>query len=303
MIIKSKTRKDKSFSALVQYMLREDAKMKHQSPDGRDDSRLFTLLHNIDDDVMPDDIEGISNDFLENSKYLRDRKNGIMMYHEIASFAPGDASKIEGFMLEDIARKYVETRSPNGLALARSHFDKDHIHVHFLFSGNERGNGKRLRVSKKEFQEQRREVEEYQLKHYPQLSQSYVHSRDKEKYKQQRQERESDRSREMKKQGKKQTLKSKLSMQVMDVMVFAQNLESVAIGMEKKGFEVYHRGGVPYGIVQGERKFRFSTLLKGTDYEEQIKLLSANEEQMELAKKRLLKLKNKPSKKKKKIKR
>lgn len=293
MIIKSKTRKDASFHQLVQYIMRETREDKARKKE-QGEEELFTFLHNFDDGVMPDDMEGISASLFENSKHLKKRKNGVVMYHEIASFAPEDASKIDRSMMEQLSRKYIDVRAKRAMVLARPHFDKEHVHIHFLISGNERGNSRKLRVSKEEFQKQRREVEQYQLEHFPQLSNSYVHTRDKQKYKQKRVERMSDATRAMKERGAKQTIKMGLVEQVSQVMSGAENIKSLVTGLQKKGLEIYDRGGIPYGIMKNGKRYRFGTLLKGTEFEGDIKLMLANEREMERARQRLLRLK-KPS--------
>lgn len=285
MIIKSRTRKDASFRQLVNYIMRETS-LPNQEEE-REEQEVFTFLHNFDDAIMPDDMDGIADDFLENSKFLKARKNGVMLYHEIASFAPEDSTQIDRSVMEQLSRKYIDVRAKNAMVLARPHFDKGHVHIHFLISGNERGNGRRMRVSKSEFTRQRREVEQFQLERFPQLNKSYVHSRDKEKYKQQRIERISDATKAMRERGAKQTIKTQLAKQVLNVIPSAQSLESIVLGIQKKGHEVYERGGIPYGIIQNGKRYRFSKLLKNSDYSEKIALMLSNARELEKAKKRL----------------
>ncbi|MEL7534909.1 MAG: relaxase/mobilization nuclease domain-containing protein, partial [Bacteroidota bacterium] len=61
----------------------------------------------------------------------RKRTNSVILTHEILSFHPGDTPYLSVEIIEDLARKYIELRNPNGIYLGAIHLAKDHYHVHF----------------------------------------------------------------------------------------------------------------------------------------------------------------------------
>ncbi|WP_291728712.1 relaxase/mobilization nuclease domain-containing protein [Bernardetia sp.] len=280
MIINSNTRKDISFRQLVGYIYEEHLHRAdgEEIEEEKRDERDFILLHNFQDyGVDLENTEEIANAFLENDKQRRRRKNGVTMYHEIASFAPEDQDKMTRSMLYDMARKYIELRAKNGLVLARPHFDKDHVHIHFMISGNEQGNNRSMRVSKEQFKGQRRAMEEYQLSNYPQLSKSYVQSRDgvqkKQKYNRTKQEK-------VKRQMEKRTAKFSIFALILEefeaAISKAHNLKTLVKEIKGKGYQVYERRGQATGIVVNNKKYRFTTLAAKTKYNKKMELILSN---------------------------
>ena len=65
-------------------------------------------------------------------------------------------------------------REEKGFVFAKPHVHEDHIHVHFLISGNEVLSGKSTKRSKADFQRVQRELEAYQMEQNPELSDSIV---------------------------------------------------------------------------------------------------------------------------------
>lgn len=78
----------------------------------------------------------------------------------------------------DLGRKFMMLRFPHEVGIVKPHFDQDPIHLHVVYSPNNKGNNTFVRMSKSEFMQVRRDPEEYQREHYPSLPNSYVHSRD-----------------------------------------------------------------------------------------------------------------------------
>ena len=97
------------------------------------------------------------------------------MYHEILSFHKADREHLTPEVLEDLTRKYLSLRAPDGLAFASSHHDREHIHVHIVLSGTELRSSKTLRMDNPTFTRVRRQIEAYQLEKYPELTKSVVH--------------------------------------------------------------------------------------------------------------------------------
>lgn len=73
-----------------------------------------------------------------------------------------------------MARKYLDWRAPNSLAIARPHFDTNHIHIHIMISGNQNMSKETTRVSQTEFNQIKQKLHEYQLEQYPELVHSII---------------------------------------------------------------------------------------------------------------------------------
>lgn len=250
-IIKSIGRKDCNFRQLIHYL--------HQQDGGQQEG--FTYLHNINS-AAPDDLTGIEQAFKNNNQYRKNRKNGIGQYHEVMSFDPEDTQVLKQHpeILEDLARVYLELRAPDAVAIARPHSDKRHLHLHFMISPNEFGSNKAIRLSKKQFQALRRTIEEYQLQHYPELSRSYVHSRDREKY-QGKDVTRTHKEWQMHQRTDKPQDKHQLVSTVSDVLARANDEGEFQQLLLEKGLEPYRYRGKLQGVVFKGRKYRFGRLL------------------------------------------
>jgi len=175
-IITSSTRKDtKALSQLISYVYAEE----------RNQGLSIAILHNIS--AKEHDLKAIQQAFKENDRFRKKRKGGVVLYHDIISFHPLDNKHIlyNPNILEDIAREYIERRSPNGLAFGKLHIDTINFHIHVIYSATEKNCSTSIRISKKEFTALRRGIEQYQLQHYPDLEHSYVHQQHRKKLKQQ----------------------------------------------------------------------------------------------------------------------
>lgn len=250
MVTKSKTRKDKNFRQLVEYI--------HK--DGATTEQSFTYVHNMD--VNPNDTEGMIRAFEENDRYRKARKNGVAQYHEYLSFSPKDSEAIkkEPFILQDIAQKYISLRAPNSLAIARPHYDAKHLHLHFLFSGSERESSSPTRISKRDFQQVKDRIWEYQKERYPQLVHSYTPGQ-KQEQKKERGERVKDTEKEMKKRGARQTIKAQLQERISKFLGIEKSTDFFD-ALRDDGMEVYKRKGVETGVIHNNRKHRFTTIFK-----------------------------------------
>ncbi|KAA3625757.1 MAG: hypothetical protein DWQ02_21160 [Bacteroidetes bacterium] len=178
-VVKSKTRKDNSFKQLVEYISeKENSFNQLLGYINKEDDKNFqslTFLHNISG-IPENDIAGITQAFQNNDSFRRQRKNGVVQYHEIISFSPKDREILEKDpdILLDMARKYLDWRAPNSLAIARPHFDTDHIHIHIMISGNQYMSRETSRVSQTEFNQIKQKLHEYQLEQYPELVHSII---------------------------------------------------------------------------------------------------------------------------------
>lgn len=110
-----------------------------------------------------------------------------------------------------------------------------------------------------EYKKVRREIEEYQRKHYPKLSHSYVRSRDAGKKKNE-QENEQDKGRRY-----KQTEKEKVQDQAHKCLIDSTSLEEIDKNLRTNNLQPYYRGDVLQGVIVNDRKYRLTTLVKDNE--------------------------------------
>ena len=269
--IKSIGRKDNNFEQLVKYIHQEE----------KLDGQGFTYVHNMGS-VLPEDQEGIIRSFKENDAYRKKRKGGVGMYHEVMSFHPEDRAVLESHpeILEDLSRIYMELRAADSPAIARPHVDQEHVHIHFMIGANELRSYKATRISRDRFTAIRRAMEEYQLKQYPKLQISYVHSRDKFYY----QEVEEAKTKshpewQIEERGGKLNRKA-VKKAVADIFKKSRTKQDLMEWLKESGYEVYEYKGKVRGVLVDGRKYRFSTLLK--DNEPALKKLQSWDRGLEL---------------------
>lgn len=166
MIIKSMARKVPSFGQLVSYMEKDDGDR--------------VLFHNFfgHDRIRR---EEIVREFEENAGRLPKRRNGNALYHEILSFSAGHSVGREEArrILSDVGYEYLKLRAPGQLAYGTLHRDTDHLHLHLCVSANELGKPKRVRLTKREFSEIQKTLENLVRDRYPELNQERVYTKER----------------------------------------------------------------------------------------------------------------------------
>ena len=153
MIIKSLSRKSRSFrpgsrgglgpfASLARYMNRGI-----QEEDGK-----AVLWHNFYGSEKTREDE-IIREFETNSRFLKERANGNILYHEIMSFSRGYELDDERLfrVIADIGQEYLSERAPRQLGYGVIHRDTDHIHLHLMISANQVGKAERVRVACENF--------------------------------------------------------------------------------------------------------------------------------------------------------
>lgn len=246
MIIKSMSRKSKTFGQLLQYLVAPG--VTQIGP---------PWLHNLR--ARDGDLDDIRREFFQNSGHLPQRKNGNVLYHEILSFAAEDQEHITLPMLEDLARFYMERRAPYALGYARTHLNTDCPHIHVVISANNFGSSRRLRLSQAEFARIQREVEQYQQERYPQVTHSIAQGRqraDRQRLRQTRGERESQRrgaGQTSRKESVAAVVRSELALAASGAECFRRLLE--------QRLRLYKRGkSVGVEDLDGGRRYRLKTL-------------------------------------------
>ena len=165
MIVKTLRHKRDRFAALVRYILSDQNRVRAADFD--------TIYHNFHAVETP----AIIAEFKANDRFRKSRKNGVVAYHEILSFAPEDKAHLAKAILYDLAQEYIRLRGEQALCLVQAHVEHDHVHLHFLFSGNHYRSAKTLRLDNKNFRKVRQGIETYQRQHYPKLKASLVYDR------------------------------------------------------------------------------------------------------------------------------
>lgn len=251
MIIKSLSRKSNPGQLIkyaTRYIIRDSDKKASQ------DYMKVLIKHNLRSSSTVDEF---INDFKSNESYrIYKRKDSVVLFHTILSFAPGDKKKVSILVLKDLAKKFIDLRAPNCLNLAIGHLEKQHTHIHVLTSGVQ-VNGKSSRVSKHAFSNILQQLEEYQQAKYPELvhsknNHSSVKTSDRLRFKE-----------HLSKSRKSNTLR--LHTHIENGINHARSYDDFIQRISKDGCEPYYRNGKIQGIVSDGKKYRLSKL--GVDIE------------------------------------
>jgi hypothetical protein len=160
--------------------------------------------------------------------------------------------------MEQMATEYIKERNPNGMYVAVPHFDKDHYHIHICASGVEYHTGKALRLSKTEFGQLKKDIQNYQQQKFPELSRSVVEHGKKDKT------RLSEKEYQTKLRTRRETEREQLTGMLKTYYKKANSKEDFFKMLEQNGLKTYERGGRISGVIFGETKHRF----KGLGYEQ-----------------------------------
>ena len=239
MIIKSLSRKTASFAQLVDYM------NQGALNDG------FTI-NCWADGSNP---EAVVEEFRQNAQHLDTRSNGNYLYHEIIALPKkvvipaSEQIKI----LRNLVAQYIRLRAPENLVYGQIHTDTDYIHAHLMISSNALDSKRRTRLSKADFLEVQRSLENYKLEHYGDLFPEQLFIKpSKEAIKH--------REFEFKKRTQYPSRNDQVRNIVGKVLASSGTLNEVKTQLADKGFELYHRGKY-YGVKDANsRKFRLKTL-------------------------------------------
>lgn len=238
MIIKSMSRKSKSFSQLYDYLMRDKINFSFSR-------NTYSNSKNRNE---------FTNEFMNNSRFLKNSRGKNYLYHELLSLEENSLSlERQKEILFDLANKYLETRALNHLSFGVIHEDKSHIHLHLMISANEIEGNKRVRLSKKEFFSIQKEIENYKNLKYIELDKTrhYEKSKDLSKDKQKEQE--------IKTKRKSRTNKDKIKEHLESILKKASSKTYLNNHLKNNGFEVYKRGQT-LGVIYEDKKYRLKTL-------------------------------------------
>ena len=214
-------------------------------------NRSFTITHNL----KGKNIEQWVVQLKKNETFRkRKRKDSVILTHEIISFHKDDSENITIEKLHEIAREYINKRNTKGIYVAVPHFDKEHYHIHICASGVEYRSGKSLRMSKAGFQKLKKDIQNYQIERFPELSKSLVLHGKKGKV----------RITEKEYQLKLRTGRATKKEQILKILESCFKASSSKNEFYQKlkdcGLATYERSGKTTGVLMDKMKFRFTRL-------------------------------------------
>jgi hypothetical protein len=250
MIIKIKSHKRQVFEQILQYMINSKDRLFDK------DQKSFCLSHN----VKGNSISEWTKQYKVNEEHRqRRRKDSVMLTHEILSWHKDDTKHLTVEKMQAIAHEYISKRNPLGLYVAVPHFDKDHYHIHICASGVEYKTGKSLRLSKTNLLTLKKEIQNYQIEKFPELSKSIVEHGKKEKavY--------SQKEYQMNLRTGRESQKELLSVMLKTCYKKANSIETFYDLLKDCGLKTYDRGGKTTGLLYENQKYRFNKFGYTTD--------------------------------------
>jgi len=245
MIVKIKSFKKPDFKRLLEYMLNDENRLFNNK------DKSFLITHNL----KGKKIDRLVPQFLENEKFRkRRRKDSVILTHEIISFHKDDSENINVEKLEEIAREYINQRNTKGLYVAVPHFDKEHYHIHICASGVEYRYGNSLRMTKAGFQKLKKDIQNFQIERFPEISKSLVaHDR---KGKKQQTEKEYQQKLRTGRANKKENVREAIE----SCLKTSRSKNEFYTKLKETGLEIYKRSGKITGVTLDNMKFRFARL-------------------------------------------
>lgn len=244
-----------AFSALARYMNRGIEEEEGQA----------VLWHNFPGGEQLTEDELVA-EFEANARGLRERKNGNVLYHEILSFSAIQGVEREKLArhIADVGQEYLRERAASQLAYGVIHHDTDHIHLHLMVSANAVRSKERVRLSKAQFAEVQRKVEAFTLNRYPELQQTIIYDKPKEKRQTRERVKATVNEQAMQEHRGIRARKIDLAAKLHAALEQARDFEELANWCRKEGIRFYERGKTIGIIVTepggNERKHRLETL-------------------------------------------
>lgn len=259
MIIKSMSRKHPSFNQLIDY-IESERKLK---------SRGFSIYHN----TYNRESDHLKTEFTENARYLKFRKNGVYLYHEVISITRTQqiSEDQQKEILKNIVTEYLRMRAKNNLAYAVLHEDKkDNLHFHIVISANEAESDTRKWLTKATFADIQTQLEKWVLETYPELEQKavfYQNQTDQEKQERASKAHLSNKGAELKRRTGKTSTRDRMKATLESVFENARDGQHFTDLLNKEGLTLYQRGKQHGVIDQNGTKYRFSTLGLAEEWE------------------------------------
>ena len=239
---------DHNYSAYIQnYLMNPEYTVPGWEKKETSIDQPFVLKHN----VRSNTISGFIKEFqaVEDRRTFK-RSNTVAVHHTIVSWNSLDRKHVTEAMLKDISQEYIRLRGENNLYVCTLHTDRNHLHLHIAMSGTQL-NGKASRVSRKEFQDIKIKLQEYQKTNYPNL----IHSLPEHGKK----ERQGIREENIKIQRNDRTTVSNHLLSCLET-IQPKSSEHFFSTLKEHGYSPYYRSGKLTGLTGNGYKFRFSRL-------------------------------------------
>ena len=245
MIVKIKSHKRPIFEKILSYMVESKDRLFDR------EEKSFIVAHNLKGNSIAEWTKHYS---LNEEFRLRKRKDSIYLTHEILSWHKDDGKHLTLAKMEDMAREYIKLRNPRGIYLAVPHFDREHYHIHILASGIEYKTGNSLRLSKSDLQKLKKDIQQYQVEKFPEISKSIVEHGKRVK------PLISEKEYQVKLRTGRETQREQVFAILNTCYKMANSKESFYTLINECGLKTYERGGKTSGVVYKNYKFRFTRL-------------------------------------------
>ncbi|MDR1988231.1 MAG: relaxase/mobilization nuclease domain-containing protein [Candidatus Peribacteria bacterium] len=243
MIIKSTSRKTASFSQLINYLNK-----------GKVSGDDYFFRHNIYSNTP----YYISKEYNENYKILKKQKNSNALYHEIISLRRQNNMTIkeQREILKDLMCYYTNSRANNNMVYGVIHEQHNQIHCHLVISSNELTSDRNKRLSKKEFAEIKREVQDYAYANYPKLEYEKMNNK-----KARAKARVIDNEVQFKKRTGRKSERELMKERLQAIFEKSSNPQDFISTLEKEKIQAYQRGKT-FGFLDEAtgKKYRLKTL-------------------------------------------
>lgn len=167
-------------------------------------------------------------------------------------------------ILTQIWEEYLEQRAGQLLAYGVIHTDTDHPHLHLCISANNLWESKRAYLTKKQFSGVQKCLEQFAIKHFPELKQSQIYSLEQGRENSIKTvQREQEMKRRTRQPSKKEELKNTLH------AVFDQAPDQAGLQMilKNRWLSLYQRGKTFWVVDQKGKKHRLKTLWLSRHFE------------------------------------
>jgi hypothetical protein len=258
MIIKSMSRKSNSFSQLYDYLTREKSS--------------FTFSRNTY--TNPTNKKEFIKEFYDNARYLKNSRGKVFLYHEVLSLEKNELSiERQKEILLDLAYRYLQQRADEHLAFGVIHEEKNNIHIHLMLSANEIEKDKRVRLTKADFSDIQKRMENYKNEKFKELGKSSLYQEKKDISKSKQNEQEL-RNRTNK------TIKDEIKQNLKQAFKKANSKEYINNHLKSLDYEIYSKGKT-IGISYNNKNYRLKTLGLEQDYKELLSRLEKSEKRKE----------------------
>ena len=239
-IVKILARHSPSYAPLIKYILSETKSNR---------AHIYTQ------NLRSADVDGFVNEFITNEAFRKQsRSDQVYFYHELFSLHRDEQTNaITKPIIDDLVQKYMELRGETGVILAAVHFDKKHVHCHFMVSALHYRTGKSFGLNKAQLLELKTSFQKYHQLHYPELTKSAP-----------------DHGRGGRYVGEKEWRAKQRELIIERVQECFRKARSQSDFLEllrEADLHHYERNGKPTGIEHEGTKFRFTRLLPEGQFE------------------------------------